>query len=79
FAQLPAEEGDPPCVAPPIRTYEAVLEATYQAQIVPGWTIQPDFQYIINPGGHVADPADPDGLRPLRNAMVFGVRTTVNY
>lgn len=79
FAQLPAEEGDPPGLAPPIRTYEAVLEATYQAQIVPGWTIQPDFQYIINPGGHVADPADPDGLRPLRNAMVFGVRTTVNY
>ena len=32
---------------------------TYQAQIVPGWTIQPDFEYIINPGGHVADPADP--------------------
>ena len=56
-----------------------MLEVTYQAQIVPGWTIQPDFQYIINPGGHVADPADPEGLRPLRNALVFGVRTTVNY
>ena len=80
FATLPPEEeGELPGLPPPIRDYEAVLEVTYQAQIVPGWTIQPDFQYIINPGGHVADPADPDGLRPLRNALVFGVRTTVNY
>ncbi|MGA8991602.1 MAG: carbohydrate porin, partial [Rhodoplanes sp.] len=80
FATLPPEEeGELPGLPPPIRSYEAVLEVTYQAQIVPGWTIQPDFQYIINPGGHVADPADPDGLRPLRNALVFGVRTTVNY
>lgn len=79
FATVPAEEGHLPGLAPPIRTYEAVLEVTYQAQIKPGWIIQPDFQYIINPGGHVADPADPDGLRPLRNAMVLGVRTTVNY
>ena len=80
FATLPPEEeGALPGLPPPIRDYEAVLELTYQAQIVPGWTIQPDFQYILHPGGHVADPADPDGLRPLRNALVFGVRTTVNY
>ena len=37
----------------PIQDYEAALELTYQAQIVPGWTIQPDFQYIFHPGGHI--------------------------
>jgi porin len=66
-------------VPSPIRDYETVLELTYQAQIVPGWTIQPDFQYIWHPGGNVPDPADPEGIRPIRNAAVFGVRTTIRY
>ena len=79
FAAIQAEPEGPPGLTPPIRDYEAVLELTYQAQIVPGWTIQPDFQFIFHPGGYVADPADPDGLRPLRNAAVLGVRTTVRY
>jgi porin len=79
LATLPQEPEGLPGLAPPVRDYEAVLELTYQAQIVPGWTIQPDFQYIFHPGGHVADPADPDGLRPLRNAAVLGVRTTIRY
>ena len=37
----------------PLRDYELVVELTYQAQIVAGWTIQPDFQYIFHPGGGV--------------------------
>ena len=36
------------------------LELSYQAQIKPGWTVQPFFQYIVNPGGHVADPLTPN-------------------
>jgi porin len=27
-----------------VRNYELALELTYQAQILPGWTVQPDFQ-----------------------------------
>jgi porin len=78
FATLPAEDGSVG-LPPPIRDYEAVLELTYQAQIVPGWTVQPDVQFVFHPGGHVADPVDPDGLRPLRNATVLELRTTVRY
>lgn len=57
--------------------YEALIEATYQIAIVPGFTIQPDFQYIIHPGAHaVADPVDG---RPIRDAAVFGIRATAHY
>jgi porin len=45
--------------------YEAMLEISYAAEIVPGCSLQPDFQYLWNPGGNVADPDDPDnaGIR----------------
>lgn len=66
-------------LAAPVRDYEAVIEVTYQAQIIPGWTVQPDFQYIIHPGGNVADPGDPFGLRRVKDAAVIGVRTTLRY
>jgi porin len=61
----------------PIRSSEAVVEVTYQAQIVGGWTVQPDFQYIFRPGGHVSNPREPG--RAIRNAVVIGLRTTIQY
>jgi len=61
----------------PIRDYEVVLELTYKAEIVPGWSLQPDFQYIWNPGGTVPGEDDPSVAVP--NAAVFGLRTTNNY
>ncbi|MCG5237345.1 carbohydrate porin [Xanthobacter oligotrophicus] len=63
----------------PVRGSETVLEVTYSAQVTPGFTIQPDFQYIWNPGGGVLNPNDPLGLTKVSNAAVFGVRTTINY
>ena len=62
----------------PVRDGEAVFEATYQAQIVPGWSVQPDVQYVVRPGGGVADPGAAPGTR-IRNAAVLGLRTTINY
>ena len=63
--------------APLIRDYQATFEATYQYSVVPGFTLQPDFQYIIHPGAHgVADPIDG---QPIRDAAVFGLRTTIHY
>ncbi|QGY05079.1 carbohydrate porin [Methylobacterium mesophilicum SR1.6/6] len=59
----------------PRRRAEAVIEATYQAVVVPGFTIQPDAQYVIHPGAGIAGP---DGRR-LRNAAVLGLRATVQY
>ncbi|MDB5649485.1 MAG: Porin [Hyphomicrobiales bacterium] len=66
-------------VAFPRRSSEAMLEVTYSAQIVPGWTVQPNFQYIVRPSGGVVDPQDPSGTRILKNAAVFGLRTTLKY
>ena len=63
----------------PVRSSEALLEVTYSAQIMPGWTIQPNLQYVVRPGGNVADPADPTGTRAVRNATVIGVRSTLKY
>ena len=63
--------------APLVRDYQAVIEATYQMAILPGFTIQPDFQYVFHPGAHgVADPND--GL-PTRDAAVFALRASVHY
>jgi len=63
----------------PLRDYEAVLEVSYKAQIAPGWTVQPDFQYIIRPGGNVPNPNDPTMTIPIRNAVVVGIRSTIQY
>ncbi len=62
----------------PIRSSEALVEVTYQARVVPGFTVQPDFQYIFRPGGNVSNPRDPNG-EPVRNAAVFGLRATIRY
>lgn len=54
-----------------VRDYELNLELTYQAQIIPGWTIQPDFQYIWHPT--VGD--QPSN----RHAMVVGLRSIMKW
>ena len=61
-----------------VRDGEVDLELNYQAQIVPGWTLQPMFQYIWHPGGNIVNPNDPAG-RAIGDAAVFGLRTTINY
>lgn len=61
----------------PVRDYELALELTYKATIVPGWTVQPDLQYIAHPGGGEADPANP--AQRIPNAFVIGLRTNVTF
>lgn len=60
----------------PVRRNESVLELTYQAQITPWWSVQPDFQYVFNPGGGVVD--ETTGKR-IGDAAIFGLRTTVVF
>lgn len=62
----------------PVRNYELALELTYQAQIVPGLIIQPDFQYIFNPGAGAVNPINPT-LGKIPNAAVFGLRVGMKY
>jgi porin len=62
----------------PARDYELLLEATYQAQIMPGWLVQPDFEYVFHPGGGAVDPLNPTSGR-IPDAAVFGIRSTVQF
>ncbi|WP_271617521.1 carbohydrate porin [Bradyrhizobium sp. CCBAU 51745] len=68
-------------VAPdwPVRSFEGLLTAVYQYQIRDGWTVQPNFQYIIHPGGGATLPSGPLAGKALRNASVFGLRTTLKF
>jgi porin len=52
----------------PIRDFEANLELTYSAQIIPGWTVQPMFTRIWHPAGDAS-----------RDATVVGVRSFLRY
>jgi porin len=63
----------------PRRSFEGLLTAVYQFQVREGWTIQPNFQYIIHPGGGASDPLGTNPGRLLRNASVFGLRTVVKF
>jgi porin len=63
----------------PIRDYEAVVEVTYQAQITPNWSLQPVFQHIVHPEGHIPNPVNTTGSSAISNAAVFGLRTMVKY
>ena len=59
-----------------VRTSETVIELTYQTQLF-GWcVVQPDFQYIVNPGGGILAPT---GTRLLGDAAVVGVRTVITF
>ena len=46
-----------------------VVEFTYQARITPSLVVQPDLQYIINPGG----------TTDLNNAFVIGARAALTF
>ncbi len=63
----------------PVRDFEAVFEMTYLAEIQSGWTVQPVFQYVFHPGGGIVDPNDPTQTQRIKDAAVFGVRSTFNY
>jgi porin len=55
---------------PVARNYEALIEVSYTYQVNPGLAIQPDFQYIFQPGGNVAGQKD---------ATVVGARTSISF
>ncbi len=61
----------------PARSDETFVEATYQRQITPWLQLQPDVQYVFNPGGGVANPNNPAAR--TRNELVLGVRTNVLF
>ncbi|WP_410708263.1 carbohydrate porin [Bradyrhizobium sp. BWA-3-5] len=63
----------------PLRSFEGLITAAYQYQILNGWTAQPNVQYIIHPGGGATLPGGPLGGHSLKNAAVLGLRTTLKF
>ena len=53
------------------------MEATYQYQVTPWWQVQPDFQYVFNPGGGIANPNAP--MHRVQDEAVLGVRTIILF
>ncbi|HVE20954.1 MAG TPA: carbohydrate porin [Acidocella sp.] len=61
----------------PPRGTEELIELTYQAQITPWLQVQPDVQYIVNPGAGIPNPDNP--AENLHNELVAGVRTVIAF
>lgn len=61
----------------PIRSSESFIEVTYQAQLVPWFALQPDFQYVFMPSGGVQNPNDPS--HRIGNEAIFGLRTNITF
>ena len=59
----------------PVRSGETMIEAIYQAQWTKWWTVQPEMQYIIRPGGGVLNS---DGSL-LPDAWVLAIRSTLSF
>ena len=55
----------------PQGSFEGLFTAVYQYEIRGGWTVQPNFQYVLHPGGGATDPLGANPGRLLRNAMVL--------
>ena len=62
----------------PRRTSETYVEVTYQRQVAPWLQIQPDIQYVFNPGGGIANPNSSANTR-VSNELVLGVRTNIAF
>ena len=61
----------------PARSKEQFIELTYQYQAAAWWVIQPDFQYVLNPGAGILDPND--GTRRVGDEAVIGLRTVLTF
>ncbi len=64
-------------VAAPVRTTETFIEVTYQFTVAPWWQLQPDFQYVFNPGGGIVNPNAP--TQRIGNEAIFGLRSTITF
>jgi porin len=60
----------------PIRSGETYVEVTYQYAATPWLVLQPDIQYVFNPGGGLANAS---GTGKIGDELVLGVRTIINF
>jgi len=60
-----------------VRGTETLLELTYQAALTPWLQLQPDIQYVINPGAGLSNPNDNSSR--LHDELVAGVRAITTF
>jgi len=60
----------------PYSSNETVFEATYLYQATTWLSLQPDAQYVINPGAGIPTS---ESHTPLKNAFVLGVRAAIQF
>jgi porin len=63
----------------PLRRFEALATAVYQYEVRPGWTLQPNFQYFVHPGGGATNPLGSNPGKLLKDAAVLGLRTVLKF
>lgn len=61
----------------PVQSGETYVEVTYQYELTPWCNLQPDFQYVFNPGGGLANPNAPG--QHIKNEAVFGLRANITF
>jgi porin len=76
-ADLDRETGYFTSTAVPVRTSETFIEATYQYAVNAWFQVQPDLQYVINPGGGILNPNSPGGT--IANELVIGTRINILF
>jgi porin len=60
-----------------VRGGETFVEMTYQYQVTPWLQLQPDIQYVWNPGAGVVNPNNPP--QRVGNELVLGLRTNILF
>ena len=59
----------------PLRSFESLATAVCQYEVRPGWTLQPNFQYFVHPGGGATSPTGPNRGKLLKDAAARGLKT----
>jgi porin len=59
----------------PVRTGETFVEITYQYEATRWLQLQPDFQYVFNPGGGLSDPGNP--TQRIGDEAIIGPRANI--
>ena len=60
-----------------VRSGETFIEVMYRYQLIPSVVLQPDLQYVLNPGAGIVNPDIP--TQTVKNEVVLGVRVSVTF
>ena len=63
----------------PVRSFESLITTVYQYEVRAGFTLQPNFQYIVHPGGGATGANSPFPGKVLKDAAVVGLRTVLKF